>query len=78
MNELINLINITGPGMAGPLISVALVARCLSLLWNKPLIPVNHCIGHIEMGILITKAVNPVILYVSGGNTQIISYSQKR
>jgi N6-L-threonylcarbamoyladenine synthase len=67
-----------GPGMGAPLIGVALVARMLSLLWKKPLIPVNHCIGHIEMGRMITGARDPVILYVSGGNTQIIAYSQKR
>jgi N6-L-threonylcarbamoyladenine synthase len=64
--------------MAPPLISVAVVARTLSLLWKKPLIPVNHCIGHIEMGRLITNAQNPVILYVSGGNTQVIAYSHQR
>lgn len=64
--------------MGAPLIGVALVARMLSLLWKKPLIPVNHCIGHIEMGRMITGANNPVILYVSGGNTQIIAYSQRR
>ena len=34
-----------GPGMAAPLLSVAVVARTLSLLWNKPLVAVNHCIG---------------------------------
>ena len=49
----------------------AIVARTLSQLWKKPLIPVNHCIGHIEMGRLITGADNPVVLYVSGGNTQV-------
>jgi N6-L-threonylcarbamoyladenine synthase len=59
-----------GPGMGGPLTSVAQVARTLSLLWNKPIIGVNHCIGHIEMGRFITNAENPVVLYVSGGNTQ--------
>lgn len=32
----------------------------------------------IEMGRLITKAENPTVLYVSGGNTQVISYSRKR
>ncbi|EYB83606.1 hypothetical protein Y032_0332g2751 [Ancylostoma ceylanicum] len=53
----------------------AVVARTLSLTWSLPLIPVNHCIGHIEMGRLITGANNPVVLYVSGGNTQVISYS---
>ncbi|KPJ02127.1 putative tRNA threonylcarbamoyladenosine biosynthesis protein osgep [Papilio xuthus] len=32
----------------------------------------------IEMGRLITKAKNPTVLYVSGGNTQIIAYSRQR
>jgi N6-L-threonylcarbamoyladenine synthase len=39
-----------GPGMGGPLTTVALVARTLSLLHDIPLVAVNHCIGHIEMG----------------------------
>jgi N6-L-threonylcarbamoyladenine synthase len=64
--------------MGAPLQSMAIVARVLSLLWGKPLIPVNHCIGHIEMGRLITGAHDPVVLYVSGGNTQVIAYSQQR
>lgn len=67
-----------GPGMAPPLLTVAVVARTIAQLWNKPLLGVNHCIGHIEMGRLITKATNPIVLYVSGGNTQIIAYSRKR
>lgn len=64
--------------MGGPLNVVAIVARTLSLLWNKPLVGVNHCIGHIEMGRLVTGANNPVVLYVSGGNTQVIAYSERR
>lgn len=67
-----------GPGMGSPLASVAVVARTVAQLWNKPLLGVNHCIGHIEMGRLITGAVNPTVLYVSGGNTQVISYSEHR
>ncbi|EDV95761.1 probable tRNA N6-adenosine threonylcarbamoyltransferase [Drosophila grimshawi] len=67
-----------GPGMAPPLLVGAIVARTLSLLWQKPLLGVNHCIGHIEMGRLITGAQNPIVLYVSGGNTQVIAYSNKR
>ncbi|KAF2114914.1 O-sialoglyco protein endopeptidase-like protein [Lophiotrema nucula] len=67
-----------GPGMGPPLQSVALAARTISLLWNKPLVGVNHCVGHIEMGRAITHAQNPVVLYVSGGNTQVIAYSQQR
>ncbi|ODM94183.1 putative tRNA N6-adenosine threonylcarbamoyltransferase [Orchesella cincta] len=67
-----------GPGMGAPLVCVAIVARTLAQLWNKPIIGVNHCIGHIEMGRAITGAQNPTVLYVSGGNTQIIAYANKR
>lgn len=67
-----------GPGMGAPLQVGAIVARTLSLTWKKPILPVNHCVGHIEMGRLITNADNPVVLYVSGGNTQVISYTNKR
>ncbi|KAF7347734.1 tRNA N6-adenosine threonylcarbamoyltransferase [Mycena venus] len=66
-----------GPGMGAPLQSVALVARTLSLLFDKPLVGVNHCVGHIEMGREVTGAQNPVVLYVSGGNTQVIAYSRQ-
>ncbi len=64
--------------MGAPLGAAALAARMLSQLWNKPLIGVNHCVGHIEMGRAITGAENPVVLYVSGGNTQVIAYSAQR
>lgn len=67
-----------GPGMGAPLQSCAVVARTLSLLWNIPLVGVNHCVGHIEMGRMATASSNPVILYVSGGNTQVIAYSNQR
>jgi len=63
----------------GPPLSVgAIVARTLSLLHSKPIIGVNHCIGHIEMGRVVTGFDNPISLYVSGGNTQVIAYSNKR
>jgi N6-L-threonylcarbamoyladenine synthase len=67
-----------GPGMGAPLVSVAVVARTVAQLWGKPIIGVNHCIGHIEMGRQITGAKNPTVLYVSGGNTQVIAYSERR
>lgn len=65
-----------GPGMGAPLVSTAIIARTIAQLWQKPLIPVNHCIAHIEMGRLVTAADNPAILYVSGGNTQVIAFSR--
>lgn len=67
-----------GPGMGAPLRSVAVAARTISLLWKVPLVPVNHCVAHIEMGRLVTGSRNPVVLYVSGGNTQVIAYAHKR
>lgn len=67
-----------GPGMGAPLQSVVIAARTLLLLWNLPIVGVNHCVGHIEMGREITGAENPVVLYVSGGNTQVIAYSKQR
>lgn len=67
-----------GPGMGGPLTVGCTVAKTLSLLWQVPLVGVNHCIGHIEMGRLATGSHNPVVLYVSGGNTQVIAYAAQR
>jgi N6-L-threonylcarbamoyladenine synthase len=67
-----------GPGMGGPLVACAVAARCLSLLWKVPLLPVNHCVGHIEMGRLVTGGGDPVVLYVSGGNTQVVAYADRR
>ena len=61
-----------------PLVSGAVVARTVAQLWRKPLVTVNHCIAHIEMGCLVTGAKNPTVLYISGGNTQTIAYTQKR
>uniref|UniRef100_A0A5S6QRX4 N(6)-L-threonylcarbamoyladenine synthase n=1 Tax=Trichuris muris TaxID=70415 RepID=A0A5S6QRX4_TRIMR len=67
-----------GPGMGAPLVTVAVVARTLALVWDKPLVGVNHCVAHIEMGRLVTGADDPVVLYVSGGNTQVIVYQEQR
>ncbi|KAH3661266.1 hypothetical protein OGAPHI_006673 [Ogataea philodendri] len=67
-----------GPGMGAPLQSVVIAARTVAQMWRLPLVGVNHCIGHIEMGREITGATNPVVLYVSGGNTQVIAYSRQR
>ncbi|CAG2114413.1 unnamed protein product [Medioppia subpectinata] len=64
--------------MGAPLVTVAIVARTLAQIWDKPLIGVNHCIAHIEMGRQVTGAANPTVLYVSGGNTQVIAYSHRR
>ena len=62
------------PGIGHTLGVGAVVARTLSKTLDKPLIPVNHCIAHVEIGRRITGCIDPVTLYVSGANTQIIAY----
>jgi universal protein Kae1 len=63
-----------GPGMGPCLRTVATAARALSLSLNIPLIGVNHCIAHIEVGKWRCGAKDPVILYVSGANSQVLVY----
>jgi N6-L-threonylcarbamoyladenine synthase len=62
------------PGLGHCLRIGANVARSLSILYNKPIIGINHCIAHLEVGKLLTEAKDPVLLYVSGANTQVIAF----
>jgi N6-L-threonylcarbamoyladenine synthase len=62
------------PGLGHTLRIGATFARSIAIKLNKPLIPVNHCIAHLEIGRLLTNAKDPVLLYASGANTQIIAY----
>ena len=63
-----------GPGLPNCLQVGASLARYLSLRFKKPLVGVNHCVAHIEIGKLMTGCKDPVVVYCSGGNTQIIAY----
>ena len=67
-----------GPGLGPCLRTVATAARALSLKLQKPIIGVNHCVAHLEIGRAVTDAEDPVLLYVSGGNTQVIAYAEGR
>jgi N6-L-threonylcarbamoyladenine synthase len=67
-----------GPGL-GPCLRVGgVVARTLASSLGVPLVPVNHAVGHIELGCLLTGAKDPVVLLVSGGHTMILAYSGRR
>ena len=67
-----------GPGL-GPCLRVgASVARTLATRLSVPLIGVNHCVAHIEVGRNQTGCEDPVLLYVSGGNTQVIARADGR
>lgn len=67
-----------GPGLPQCLRVGGVVARILALKHNKPLIGVNHCIAHIEVGKICTNSKDPVVLYLSGGNTQVIAFAGGR
>jgi len=62
-----------GPGLAPCLLEGMRFAKELSRKLKRPLVLVNHCIAHLEIGKL-TRAKNSVMLYASGANTQIIAY----
>ncbi|MCE4617297.1 MAG: N(6)-L-threonylcarbamoyladenine synthase Kae1 [Desulfurococcales archaeon] len=60
-----------GPGL-GPTLRVgATLGRALASYYNKPLIPVNHAVAHIEIGKVLCGMNDPLVVYVSGGNTTI-------
>ncbi|MGZ4901620.1 MAG: bifunctional N(6)-L-threonylcarbamoyladenine synthase/serine/threonine protein kinase [Halobacteriota archaeon] len=67
-----------GPGLGPCLRIVGTAARMLSLRLNVPLIGVNHCIAHIEVERWKTDLKDPVTLYVSGANSQVLSYRHNR
>lgn len=64
-----------GPGLPPCLLEGIKFAKILSKKLGKPLIPVNHCVAHLEVGRL-TGAKDPVLLYASGANTQVIAYAE--
>ena len=67
-----------GPGQGHALRVGAMMARALSLKYNIPIIGVNHCVAHLSIGLMQTGAKDPVLLYASGANTQIIAYEAEK
>ena len=62
-----------GPGLIGSLLVGLEAAKTLSLIYNKPLIPVHHIAGHIYANDLVKRLQFPLIaLVVSGGHTELI------
>src|SRR5215203_4736912 len=78
MNDIDLISYSAGPGL-GPCLRIgAVIARSLSSFYNIPLIPVNHAIGHIELGIKLTGLINPLTLLVSGGHTMILVFHKNK
>jgi universal protein Kae1 len=67
-----------GPGLGPCLRTGATAARALASYLNIPLVGVNHCVAHVEIGKLVTGARDPVTLYVSGGNTIVSAFDAGR
>lgn len=66
------------PGLAPVLKIGALVSRMLSQILNIPIVAVNHCVAHVEIGRLMCKIEDPLTLYVSGGNTIVSAFDSNR
>jgi N6-L-threonylcarbamoyladenine synthase len=63
----------SGPGLLGALHIGLQFAKTLSLIFNKPLIPVHHLAAHIEAGRFIKPLLYPYLaLLVSGGHTELV------
>ena len=62
-----------GPGIGNSLKIGALVAKTLSVKYRIPIVGVNHIKAHLEIGKMFTGFEDPMFLYVSGVNTQVIA-----
>ena len=67
-----------GPGL-GPCLRIAgTAARALSCSLGVPIVGVNHCVAHVEIGRAQCGCDDPALLYASGGNTQVIAFAEGR
>lgn len=62
-----------GPGLAPALKIGRNKAVEIAQKLNVPIVGVNHPVGHLSSGLFWSKAKNPIFVFVSGANTQIIS-----
>ena len=67
-----------GPGLGPALRIGATIARALAYKYEKPLYPVHHGIGHVELTSTLLGFRDPLIVIVSGGHTSILSFNLGR
>lgn len=78
--ENLDVIAVTiGPGLIGSVLIGVETAKTLAYLWNKPIIPVNHLLGHIYANFIQTMNHKPstinfpaLALLASGGHTDLV------
>ncbi len=61
-----------GPGIGHSLHVGYIAAKSISISQKIPLIPVNHALAHIEIARFHSDFDDPLAIYVSGGNTQLL------
>ncbi|MBI2613705.1 MAG: tRNA (adenosine(37)-N6)-threonylcarbamoyltransferase complex transferase subunit TsaD [Candidatus Levybacteria bacterium] len=64
-----------GPGLIGSLLIGVETAKTLAYLWNKPIMPINHLLGHIYANFVNEKSkieFPAIALLVSGGHTDLV------
>ncbi len=77
ISEITGVAYTMGPGI-GPSLQVGeLVAKTLAKRLNVPIVPVHHGIGHIEIAKKFGNLKDPIAVYVSGGNSQILKKEDK-
>ena len=64
-----------GPGLVGALLVGVSYAKGLSFVTGKPLVPVNHIVGHIAGNYLSHQDLKPpfLCLIISGGHTHLVN-----
>lgn len=67
-----------GPGLPPALRVGAVIARSLAYALDTPLLGVNHCVAHIEQARVFCKTKRPLVVFLSGGNTQITTLEAER
>ena len=66
-----------GPGIGSCLRIGQLTARTLSEKYKLPIFDVNHAVAHIEITKHMFRLSDPLVLYVSGGNSQILAIEKE-
>ena len=67
-----------GPGIGTCLRIASTAAGIFSKLSGKPVVGVNHSMAHVEIAKFFAKSRDPLVLYASGGNTQLIMRAGRR
>jgi glycoprotease/Kae1 family metallohydrolase len=66
-----------GPGL-GPCLQIgALVAKSVACKLHVKITPVNHSVAHIEIAKKRAGLTDPIVLYVSGGNSQVLKKTKE-